>query len=68
MNASQLGRQLVGSGWLVPLRSEVWLMLLPSSPPAQAASAIGSNNIIAARLADIPNATRLQRFDAPRRF
>ena len=40
-------------------------MLLPSSLPAQAASAIGSNNIIAARLADIPNATRLQRFDAP---
>src|SRR5471030_2597885 len=40
-------------------------ILLPSSLPAQAASAIGSNNIIAARLAISPNATRLQRFDAP---
>jgi hypothetical protein len=38
-------------------------MVLPSSPPAQAASTIGSN-MIAVRFADFPNATRLQRFDA----
>src|ERR1700722_4885660 len=42
-------------------------MLLPSSLPAQAASAIGSNNIIAARLADIPKCNPSSKVQRPRR-
>jgi hypothetical protein len=53
MNASNWGRYSVGAGGLVSFRSALKLMLLPSSLPAQAASAIGSKKIVA-RFAKIP--------------
>jgi hypothetical protein len=45
---------LLGNGWLVALPLPIKLMPRLSSPPAQAASAIGSTRI-ATRFADIPN-------------
>src|SRR5215469_16026061 len=52
MNARISAREFSGYGWLDAPRSSVKLMLLDSSLPAQAASAIG-NSTIARHLAEV---------------